>query len=97
VAIGVARRGGQKPLAISVLENPISRPFSSVASAWPKRIVFGQAERILLQRDLSGRLTCAGLLQCLPVIPGHPVRRVLGQFLGVLLQFDQELEGIDAV
>ena len=36
-------------------------------------------------------------LQCLPVIPGHPVRRVLGQFLGVFLQFDQVLEGIDAV
>ena len=46
---------------------------------------------------LSGRLTCAGLWQCLPVIPGHPVRRVLGQFLGVFLQFDQVLEGIDAV
>ena len=66
------------------------------APAWPQRIVFGQTEGILLQGDLSGRLTCAGLLQCLPVIPGHPVRRVLGQFLGVFLQFDQVLEGIDA-
>ena len=56
-----------------------------------------RAKAFYFTGGLSGRLTCAGLLQCLPVIPGHPVRRVLGQFLGVFLQFDQVLEGIDAV
>jgi hypothetical protein len=88
---------GQKPSRILPSGRLVFRPLSSKALDWPKAIVFGQTEGILLQGGLSERLSCADLLQCLLVIPGHPVRRVLGQFLGVFLQFDQVLEGIDAV
>jgi hypothetical protein len=43
--------------------------------------------------DPSGILARTGRLKGLPVIPGHPVRRVLGQFLGVFLQFHEVFEG----
>ena len=89
--------GGQKPLAISVFGRPVLRPFSIAAPLWPKRIVFGQAERILLLRDLKGRLTCTGPLQGLPVVPGHPGRRIPGQVGGVVLQFGEVMEGIGLV
>jgi hypothetical protein len=45
-----------------------------------------RAERILLQRDLSGRLTCTSLLQGRLIVPRHPRRRILGHFAGVVLQ-----------
>lgn len=44
---------------------------------WPQSMVYGQAERIVLQADLRGRLTCADRLQCLPVIPRQPGREML--------------------
>ena len=49
-----ALRGGQKPFSISPCGRLVFRPFSRDASSWPKRMVFGQVERILLQRDLDG-------------------------------------------
>jgi hypothetical protein len=46
---------------------------------------------------LSGRMTYIAWVQGLPVVPRHPVRRVLRQLLGVFLQRDEILEGVDAV
>ncbi len=71
--------------------------FSNDFRPWPRSIVFGQVERIVLQRDLSGRLTCTSLLQGLPVVPRHPGRRIPGQFGGVVLQFGEVMEGIGLV
>jgi len=42
-------------------------------------------------------LTCTSLLQCLPVIPGHPGGGMLGQFGGVIMQCGEVVEGIGAV
>ena len=42
-------------------------------------------------------VTRAGRRKGLAVIPRHPCRRILGQLLGVFLQFDEVVEGIDAV
>ena len=60
-------------------------------------MVSGQAEHILLRTDLGGMVSCTGLLQCLPIIPRHPRRRVPGQFGGVVLQFGEVMEGIGLV
>ena len=89
--------GGQKPSAISPCGTPVFRPFQSVTSSWPKSIVFGQAEPILLQRDLSGRLTCTGLLQGLPVVPGHPRCWILRQLSRVFLQLREVVERIGVI
>jgi len=73
------------------------RPFSTIAPLSPKTIVFGQVERIPLQRDLSGRPTCTSLLQGLPIAPRHPRGRIPSQFGGVVLQFGKVMEGIGLV
>ena len=43
---------------------------------------------------LAGIHAAAGSRQRLPVIPGHPVLRPLGEFPGVLLQLGQIVEGM---
>jgi hypothetical protein len=36
-------------------------------------------------------------LERVPVVPGHPAARMRGQLVGVLLEFHQIVEGIDAI
>lgn len=38
-----------------------------------------------------------GLPQSLPIIPRHPGRWIVGQFLGVILQFGEIVERIGAI
>jgi len=46
---------------------------------------------------LNSRLTPTGLFKSLAVIPGHPCRRILGQFVRVFLQLGEVVEGIGVV
>ncbi len=63
-----------------------------------RREWFTARGHILLQRGgLSGILARRVLRKPLAVIPRHPRRRVLRQFLGVFLQFGQVLERIGVV
>ena len=90
-------RVAKKPWRFGWAGGPFPSLFQ-VSLRYGRRLSFSARQQAFYCKGgLSGRLTCAGLWPCLPVIPGHPVRRVLGQFLGVFLQFDQVLEGIDAV
>ena len=41
--------------------------------------------------------TCSGLLQGLPVVPGHPCCWILCQLRGVFLQFGEIVEGIGVI
>ena len=73
-------------------QRPVFRPFSSDAPAWPKSILSGHAGFIILRG-----CRCGEPRQRLAVVPGHPVRRLLFQFLGMPLQLSQIIERIDTV
>ena len=95
---GPVEGGGQKPFRDFVFrDGPFFGHFRLPLRPGRRGSFSARVERILLQRDLSGRLTCTRLLQGLPVVPRHPGRRMLGQLLGVFLQFDEVVEGIDAI
>ena len=59
---------------------------------WPETILSGQ-EALIILRGCG----CSEPSQRLAVVPGHPVRRLLFQFLGVPLQLSQIIERIGSV
>ena len=59
---------------------------------WPQTILFGQAGFIVLRR-----CRCGEPLQPFAVVPGHPLRGVSLQLLGVPLQLAEIVERIGAV
>ena len=79
---------GQKPDAILLCQRSVFRPFSCDVLTWPQSILSGQAGFIIL---------CGGgrsePRQCLAVIPGHPLRWITLQLLGVPLQLGQIMHG----
>ena len=77
---------GQKRYRILPLERPVWRPFRSVTQPWPQTILFGQA----------GIHHTSAPRQRLAVVPGHPLRGVGRQFLGVALQLGQIVERVGA-
>src|ERR1039457_3630538 len=83
---------GQKPDAILLCQRSVFRPFSCDVLTWPQSILSGQAGFIIL---------CGGgrskPRQCLAVIPGHPLRWITLQLLGVPLQLGQIIERIGSV
>ena len=71
---------------------PVSWAIFESSFPWPQSILFGQEGFILLRRSGRGD-PCQHVL----VIPGHPFRWVLLQFLGVPQQLGEVVEGIDSV
>ena len=83
---------GQNPYAILCCGKAVFRPFLSDAPAWPHSILSGQAGFIILRSRGRGEPR-----QRFAVVPGHPLRWVLLQLLGVPLQLCQIVERIGPV
>ena len=83
---------GQKRVWISSLKKPVFGAFRSVTLPWPQSILFGQEGFIILRRCGRGQL-----LQGVAIVPGHPLRWRLLEFLGVPLQLVQIVERVGAV
>src|SRR5205085_9122733 len=68
------------------------RAFQNVTQPWPQSILFGRAGSIILRGRGRGEPR-----QRFAVVPGHPLRRVSLQLLGVPLQLCQIVERIGPV
>ena len=83
---------GRKRYPILSFERPALWAFRSVTQPWPQMILFGQAGFIILRGCGRGEPR-----QRFAVVPGHPLRWVSLQLLGVLLQLCQIVERINTV